>query len=527
MTSIATSPSSRSAAAGKRRECDSAFQTNSPRPEDFSLITLTRQLVKQLRGIFRRMLPRSPSKQDQTVQFVSDRDGLRVRLQTRLGAAEYRLDGATQADSFAVTLDALSVCEGTRPGEQVTLEVRGSDIVLRWEDRSVPRSIIVESQPTGPDAPALPTQFATNPPQLLTALKDAMETTEEDPRRYALNCVQLRGRDGSLIATDGGQVLQQNGFDLSWDGEVLVPRTNVFASRDLLVDQPVEIGRTDNHVVLRVGPWTLWLNIEKNGRFPNTDSIIPDVATATTRLALHEGDAAYLLDVMPRLPSDDDTNDPVTLDLNGRVAVLAKAVGDTPITQVVLSNSRRTGAELRWQTNRKFLARAMRLGFREVSLHGAESPVVCRDEHRAYVWALLEADKALAPTDDMVPLNSPVSTVATIAQRHRIPAPRRHHQPTERTPTRMSHNRIAATLAGSTQPANDTAQPHVEPNNSAAEQSTSFGTVLREAESVKTSLRAAHSQVTRLIAALKRHRRQSKLVQSTLSSLRQLQTLDV
>ena len=195
------------------------------------------------------------------------------------------------------------------------------------------------------------------------------------------------------------------------------------------------------------------------------------------------------------------------------------------MTQVVLSNSRRTGAELRWQTNRKFLARAVRLGFREVCLHGAETPPVCRDEHRAYVWALLEADKALAPTDNMVSLTSPVSTVAAVAQRHRIPTPRRLHQPTERT-TRMSHNRIAATLAGSaTPPVNGSAQPVAEPNEP-ADQSTSFGTVLREAEAVKTSLRDAHGQVGRLITALKRHRRQSKLVQSTLASLKQLQSLE-
>ena len=92
----------------------------------------------------------------------------------------------------------------------------------------------------------------------------------------------------------------------------------------------------------------------------------------------------------------------------------------------------------------------------------------------------------------------------------------------------MPHNRIAATLTGSvTPPENGTPRPIAAEANDSAEQSTSFGSVLREAESVKTSLREAHSQVSRLIVALKRHRRQSKLVQSTLSSLRQLQTLDV
>ena len=461
------------------------------------------------------------------MQFIGDSDGLRVRLQSHTGAMEYRLAGTTHSEAFAVTLDALSACEGTRPGEQVTLEAGDNNVVLRWEDRSIPRSIIVEPQPNLAAAPALSTQFASNPPRLLTALKDAMETTEQDARRYAINCVQLRGRDGGLVATDGGQILKQTGFDLPWTEDVLVQRSNVFASRDLPVDQQVEIGRTDNHVVLRIGLWTLWLNIEKSGRFPSTDNVIPDATTATTRLVLNEGDAEYLLSVVPRLPCDDDVHDPVTVDLNGRVAMLAKAVGDSPVTQVVLSNSRRIGAELRWQTNRKFLARAVRLGFREVCLHGPESPVVCRDENRVYVWALLEADKALAPTDNMVSLTSPLSTVAAIAQRHRIPAPRRHHQPTERTPTRMSTNRIAATLAGSTPPSNGAAHPVAEPNDSAADQSTSFGSVLREAEAVKTSLREAHSQVARLITSLKRHRRQSKLMKTTLASIRQLQALDV
>ncbi|MFM9959786.1 MAG: hypothetical protein ACKV2Q_01005 [Planctomycetaceae bacterium] len=459
---------------------------------------------------------------------MPDNTGLRIRAQNKQAIIEYHLPGLVTPDAVPITMVALSACEGTRPGEQVTLEASDSDVVLRWEDRSIPRSIIVESQSTLAAAPALPTQFASNPPRLLTALKDAMETTEQDARRYAINCVQLRGRDGGLVATDGGQILKQSGFDLPWTDDVLVQRTNVFASRDLPTDQPVEIGRTDNHVVLRIGLWTLWLNIEKSGRFPSTDNVIPDAATATTRLVLNEGDAEYLLGVVPRLPSDDDVHDPVTLDLNGRVAVLAKAVGDSPITEVVLSNSRRTGAELRWQTNRKFLARAVQLGFREVCLHGAESPVVCRDEHRVYVWALLEADKALAPTDNMVLLTSPVSSVATIAQRHRISAPRRHHQPTERTPSRMSHNRIAATLAGSSSEAtNGMARPVAEPNDSAADQSTSFGSVLREAEAVKASLREAHSKVGHLIASLKRHRRQSKLMKTTLASIRQLQALDV
>ena len=91
----------------------------------------------------------------------------------------------------------------------------------------------------------------------------------------------------------------------------------------------------------------------------------------------------------------------------------------------------------------------------------------------------------------------------------------------------MPHNRIAATLAGSAvEPTNGSTLIVTEPNVS-ADQSTSFISVLQEAEAVKASLREAHSRVSRLIIALKRNRRQSKLMQTTLASLKQLQSLEV
>ena len=50
--------------------------------------------------------------------------------------------------------------------------------------------------------------------------------------------------------------------------------------------------------------------------------------------------------------------------------------------------------------------------------------------------------------------------------------------------------------------------------------------LIEQAEAVRTSLKESADKVGELVAALKRHRKQSRLVQSTLSSLRQLQKLD-
>ena len=52
------------------------------------------------------------------------------------------------------------------------------------------------------------------------------------------------------------------------------------------------------------------------------------------------------------------------------------------------------------------------------------------------------------------------------------------------------------------------------------------GDVIEQAEAVKASLRDAASKTSQLIAALKRHRKQAKAVQSTLAALKQLQNID-
>jgi hypothetical protein len=49
--------------------------------------------------------------------------------------------------------------------------------------------------------------------------------------------------------------------------------------------------------------------------------------------------------------------------------------------------------------------------------------------------------------------------------------------------------------------------------------------VIEEAEALRDALRDAHGRATRLVAALKCQRKQSKLVQHTLASLKQLQQL--
>ena len=67
-------------------------------------------------------------------------------------------------------------------------------------------------------------------------------------------------------------------------------------------------------------------------------------------------------------------------------------------------------------------------------------------------------------------------------------------------------------------------------NGSAAETNdhaaTSSATVLEQAHALRGVLRDALTKTNELVLSIKRHKRKSRLVESTLASLRQLQTID-
>ncbi len=76
----------------------------------------------------------------------------------------------------------------------------------------------------------------------------------------------------------------------------------------------------------------------------------------------------------------------------------------------MLSNSQLNGMPIRLNSNRQYLARAIRLGFREVHLNSADAPVVCQDDQRRYGWALLDKEGVIKPSDSAIVTTSPVSS---------------------------------------------------------------------------------------------------------------------
>lgn len=480
------------------------------------MICFNRLLAKQLRAAVRRALQLNHNA-EQVIWLETTTHELRIFSSHARGAVEYRQPGTFQPERLPITLAALTACEGNKATDTIEF-IRQSDtqVVARWFDRHVPQSLTIDVPHSAFEPPpSQPTSWGDNSPQLISALAEAMDVTDTSSARYALGCVQLRASDGRLAATDSSQLLVQHGFNFPWEGEVLIPQTTIFKQKELWSANSIRIGRTAEQIVFACEPWTVWLTVQKEGRFPHLEDIIPAANSASTRMVLDERDVDFFLNTVPRLPYDESLHKAVTVELNGHVALLARAENAAPITRAILNHTRREGDELRWLTNRDYLLRAVQLGFREIELRGNEAPAVCRDARRVFVWSLLTPTEAIAVDSDVVDVMStgeaaPQTVTASTPPGLDAAVPRRRER-VSRTVT----NRVAATLAALdpvTPMSTVASTPFLA--SAAHEQTDSHADVaqlLEQAEGLKTALRAAHVEIDRLIAGLKSPSRWSQL----------------
>lgn len=490
------------------------------------MITITRSQVRRLRVAFRRAAL-GIAHRGHVAELVLRSGGGQLRAQHRYCdlAVEFAGPGPDgPEEAVALPLDALADFEGTAD-TPVTLEAAAPDrTVVRWEDRGIPQSVeyhLVTPLDQIEPMPALPASWAANPGQLLDALAEATETGAPGSTRYALEMIQLRGHGGRIAATDGRQLLVRSGFRFPWSDDLLIQGRPIFGCRVIPRDQPVEVGTTDTHVVFRAGPWTISCVIQRESRFPDVERVIPAEAAVGTRLRLDPEDARFLESALDRLPGAEERYSPVTLDLNGVVAVRA-AAPDQParVTELVLSRSAYTGSPLRLCTNRALLRRALHLGFAEIGFSDDESPFVCRDASRLFVVQPLEGGAASPEGAEVTRIES------GSAHGERSRGPARPETPRRPTAVRESSNgHEPARLTETREPV----LPRASANGGATgseQPGTSLAALIQEAESLHAALADARSRTARLIAGLRRQRKQSRLLSETLRSLRQLRLVE-
>jgi hypothetical protein len=217
------------------------------------------------------------------------------------------------------------------------------------------------------------------------------------------------------------------------------------------------------------------------------------------------------------LPCDDDQNRPITLDLNGHVAVRAKPAGSTQPTEVLLTNSSFSGESVRVSMNRDYLARAVRLGFRELCLKDDKSAILSVDADRQYVWMPLTPEAAIPPSKTAIRIVSPNSESEPSPPTNRIERKTPVMPEPVTQPNGNGQSNGHAKSNGRAKVNGEARRTKAHPQDIAA--------LIERAQKLRGSLHELTHEASGLVKALKQHRRQGRVIQSTLASLRQLKGL--
>jgi hypothetical protein len=163
--------------------------------------------------------------------------------------------------------------------------------------------------------------------------------------------------------------------------------------------------------------------------------------------------------------------------------------------------------------NRELFARALDLGFTEVCVASADKPFLFRDDRRTLVVMPLDKNAIVGPSDQAIRIPSVNGETESVAEV-------KDHEP-------VVAETSALTFANGTPGVNGTKKTGRTIAKSATRKppAGTLAVLVAEAESLKNDLRQAYTRTHQLLSAIKKYRRQNKVVQSTLASLRQLKSI--
>ena len=270
-------------------------------------------------------------------------------------------------DSIPVPLDALADFEG-RDETPVVLEAAEPDrTVVRWQDHGIPQTREYAVTPFGKlePFPETPTAWTDISGDVLDALAEASRTCADDSTRYALDCIQLRGTAHKIVATDGRQLLVRSGFGFPWDGDLLSRARPSSPARSCPATGRSGSARRTRTSCSASVPGRPVMRSRKDARFPGVEERIPDQDALPTRLRLDTRGRPLPRAALDRLPGERGAEQPghARPQRQGRDPGRGLPI-TSQITELVLNRSSYSGPAIRINTNRRFLSRALQLGFR-------------------------------------------------------------------------------------------------------------------------------------------------------------------
>jgi len=371
------------------------------------MIVLERRVAWLFRAVLRRCFESRSAQADRTpLQIRLSPEGLLMRAAAPEIGIIYRQSSPAGDQMLSFAAGQLAKIEG-RTREPVSIEPsRSKHIVARWTERGQQREIqipLLEAEETS--LPLPPRRLATLPRSFLATYDAASESAAHSSTKYVINRVQLLGKKGAVAGTDTRQMLVAGSYTFPFKDDVLVPRTSVFSLPLFDEFDSVCVGKTDTHLWIQAGPWQFAMLIDKQGRFPDVMSIVPNPSRNDTRFKLDTSDTEQFLTLLAgRIKRASCRETPLTLDLRDPPSLRFEV--DGAVTEVKLPHSQVSGPHVCLCLNLHMFLRAVELRFQEFIIRGADKPVLARDSERIYLVMPLPPDLALPVTATSSPLTT-------------------------------------------------------------------------------------------------------------------------
>jgi hypothetical protein len=305
-------------------------------------------------------------------------------------------------------------------------------------------------------------------------------------------------------------------FTFPWKEDVITPVSKLFGAKELQDDaDEVLVGHINEFVYFAVGEVEIWLR-EITGTFPQVEGIMKP-ADNSTYLILHPTDVQFLLNRLDKLPGRKDYEAPVYITHNNKVWVVRAhdKAAKTGVT-LELSRSALTGEPVSFSVNRQFLKNALQFGCWKIGIDPMDdkAPVICTGDDKTFICVLLKGAEPEAEHMDVISSTTPPAvsptTKATAVKASTASAPQGTVATPAPAPVKRRRKVAAVKRATAAKQCDNTV-------------------LLESAEQVRDTLRKSMlqvrdslTQVNDLIRTVKSHRRQERLLQNTMDSLRKL-----
>jgi hypothetical protein len=413
-------------------------------------------------------------------------------------------------DPFAISHATLKTLSVKKDVDLILTPNKDNVHVQRGQEQSwIPREKKVNTLPTAPK------QTATNDKRMLDVLHQSARCADPANMRTALNGICLRGATSQILGTTGIQLVVNEHFSFPWKEDVITPVSKLFGAKELQDDtDEVLVGHINEFVYFAVGEVEIWLR-EITGTFPKMNGLLTPAANFVY-LNVDPTDAAFILDRLGKMPGGKDHESPIWISLADKIEVRAYDQPHQACTALELSRSSCTEKDVKMSCNRLFLKNALQFGCHRIGMAPNDTAaVICTGTDRSFVFMPLSnkgepevaADCMAVTTSASQPAVTP-TTKATAVKTTVTPATKA--ATTATAPVKRRRKVTAVKRATATKQCDNTV-------------------LLESAEQVRQTLRKSMlqvrdslTQVNDLIRTAKAHRRQERLLQNTMDSLRKL-----